>query len=64
MALRAKFKFESDVFFMILLRKIMKNTSLSKEYSAAEDGKIFFGLSHLFPDFASQNQEKDGSIQI
>jgi hypothetical protein len=39
MALRAKFKFETDVFFMILLRKIMKNTSVSKEYSAAEGGK-------------------------
>ena len=39
MALRAKFKFETDVFFMILLRKIMKNTSVSKEYSAASGGK-------------------------
>ena len=34
MALRAKFKFEPDVFFMILRSKIMKNTSGSKEYSA------------------------------
>ena len=34
MALRAKFKFETDVFFMILRSKIMKNTSASKEYSA------------------------------
>ncbi|MFZ4426812.1 MAG: hypothetical protein ACOYOO_06610 [Saprospiraceae bacterium] len=42
MALRAKFKFETDVFFMILLRKIMKNTSVSKEYSAAEGGKNLF----------------------
>ena len=42
MALRAKFKFETDVFFMILLRKIMKNTSVSKEYSAAAGGKILF----------------------
>ena len=25
---------------------------------------IFFGWRHLFPDFASQNQEKDVSIQI
>jgi len=41
-ALRAKFKFETDVFFMILLRKIMKNTSVSKEYSAAVDGKRLF----------------------
>jgi hypothetical protein len=39
MALRAKFKFKTDVFFMILLRKIMKNTSVLKEYSAAEGGK-------------------------
>ncbi|MEY4134696.1 MAG: hypothetical protein RL386_1046, partial [Bacteroidota bacterium] len=30
MALHAKFKFETDVFFMILLRNIMKNTSVSK----------------------------------
>jgi hypothetical protein len=30
MALRAKFKFETDVFFMILRSKIMKNTSVSK----------------------------------
>ena len=42
MALRAKFKFETDVFLMILLRKIMKNTSVSKEYSAAEGGKRLF----------------------
>jgi hypothetical protein len=27
---------------MILLRKIMKNTSVSKEYSAAEGGKNLF----------------------
>ena len=42
MALRANLKFETDVFFMILLRKIMKNTSVSKKYSAAEGGKIPF----------------------
>jgi hypothetical protein len=42
MALRAKFKFETDVFFMILLRKIMKNTSVSKEYSAVVGGKNLF----------------------
>ncbi|MEY4135828.1 MAG: hypothetical protein RL386_2178 [Bacteroidota bacterium] len=41
MALRAKLKFETDVFFMILRSKIMKNTSVSKEYSAAEGGKTF-----------------------
>jgi len=42
LALRAKLKFKTDVFFMILLRKIMKNTSVSKEYSAAAGGKILF----------------------
>jgi hypothetical protein len=42
MALRAKFKFKTDVFFMILLRKIMKNTSVLKEYPAAEGGKRLF----------------------
>ena len=42
LALRAKFKFGTDVFFMILLRKIMKNTSVPKEYSAAEGGKNLF----------------------
>ena len=46
MALRAKFKFETDVFFMILLRKIMKNTSVSKEYSAAAGGKNLFTQPH------------------
>jgi hypothetical protein len=40
-ALRAKLKFETDVFFMILRSKIMKNTSVSKENSAAEGGKTF-----------------------
>jgi hypothetical protein len=42
MALRAKFKFETDVFFMILRSKIMKNTSVSEEYSAAAGGKNLF----------------------
>jgi len=37
---------------------------LCKKYFAAYGGKIFFGWRHLFPDFASQNQEKDVSIQI
>jgi hypothetical protein len=31
MALCAKFKFETDVFFMILRSKNMKNTSVSKK---------------------------------
>jgi hypothetical protein len=42
MALRTKFRFETDVFFMILRSKIMKNTSVSKEYSAAAGGKNLF----------------------
>ncbi|MFZ4426925.1 MAG: hypothetical protein ACOYOO_07185 [Saprospiraceae bacterium] len=42
MALRAEFKFETDVFFMILLRQIMKNTSVSKEYSTVAGGKKLF----------------------
>jgi hypothetical protein len=42
MALRAKFKFQTDVFFMILRSKIMENTSVSKEYSAAAGGKNLF----------------------
>ena len=41
-ALRAKFKFETDVFIMILRSKIMINTSVSKEYSAVEGGKNLF----------------------
>jgi hypothetical protein len=67
----AKFSFKTHVFFMILLRKIMKNTwvlnfnlGLCKKVFAACGGEIFFGWRHLFPDFASQNQEKDVSIQI
>jgi hypothetical protein len=42
MALRAKFKFETDVFFTISRSEIVKNTSVSKAYSAAEGGKNFF----------------------
>jgi hypothetical protein len=37
---------------------------LCKKVFAACGGEIFFGWRHLFPDFASQNQEKDVSIQI
>jgi hypothetical protein len=46
MVLRAEFKFKTDVFFMILLRKIMKNTSVLKEHSAAEGGKNLFSQPH------------------
>jgi hypothetical protein len=42
MALRAKFKFKTDVFFTISLREIMKNTSVLKEYPAAAGGKKTF----------------------
>jgi hypothetical protein len=48
MALHAKFKFETDVFFMILRSKIMKNTSVSKEYSAAAGGKNHFTQPRRF----------------
>ena len=44
MALCAKFKFETDVFFMILRSKIMKNTSVSKEYWGCV--KRFFPALH------------------
>jgi hypothetical protein len=37
---------------------------LCKKVFAACGGEMFFGWRHLFPDFASQNQEKDVSIQI
>ena len=47
MALRAKFKFETDVFFMILRSKIMKNTSVSKEYFDAAGGKNLFTLRQI-----------------
>jgi len=65
MALCAKFKFETEVFFMILRSKIMKNTSVSKENSAAAGGKrlltqpqngyqyiiiIFFGAERIFEE--------------
>ncbi|MEY4133878.1 MAG: hypothetical protein RL386_228 [Bacteroidota bacterium] len=56
MALRAKFKFETDVFFMIFLRKIMKNTSVSKEYSAAEGGKNLFTEPQLL--FGAKRRKK------
>jgi hypothetical protein len=42
MALCAKFKFETDVFFLLLRSKIRKNTSVSKEYSVAVGGERLF----------------------
>ena len=54
MALRAKFKFETEVFFMILRSKIMKNTSVSKEYSAAEGGRTLFAQTQLHPPSADE----------
>jgi len=38
--------------------------AISKVFLAACGGEIFFVWRHLFPDFASQNLEKDVSIQI
>jgi hypothetical protein len=38
----AEFSFETDVFFMILLRKIMKNTSVSNFNLARSAEKILF----------------------
>jgi hypothetical protein len=38
-----KFYFETDVFFMILLRKIMKNTSVSN-FNLALSTEFFFGV--------------------
>ena len=42
MALRAKLCFVRHIIFMISLREIMKMMCLTKEYSAAEGGKILF----------------------
>ena len=41
-ALRAKLNLDGDIFFLILLRKIRKKMSPSKEYFAAEGGKNLF----------------------
>ena len=46
MALCAKFKFETDVFFLTLQSKIRKNTPVSKEYSAGAGGEILFTQPH------------------
>ena len=46
MVLRAKFKFETGVFFLTLRSKIRKNTPVSKEYSAAAGGDILFTQPH------------------
>ena len=42
MALRAKLYLDGDIFFLILLRKIKKKMSPSKESFAAEGGRILF----------------------
>ena len=42
MALRAKLYLDWDIFFLILLRKIKKKMSQSKEYFAAAGGEILF----------------------
>jgi hypothetical protein len=38
--------------------RILSLERLCKKVFAACGGEIFFGWRHLFPDFASQNQEK------
>jgi len=48
LVVRAKFKFETDVFFLILQNKIMKNTSVSKEYSAAAGGKNLWAATYYY----------------
>ena len=42
MALRITLSLDGDIFFLILLRKIRKKMSPSKEYFAAAGGEIFF----------------------
>jgi hypothetical protein len=56
-ALRAKLKFEPDVFFVILRSKITKNTSGSKEYSAAVGGKNLFTQPQIKPSLRSCGYE-------
>ena len=47
MALRAKSQLDGDFYFLILLRKIRKKKSPSKEYFAAEGGKRLFTQPQL-----------------
>jgi hypothetical protein len=42
LALRAKLNLDGDIFFLILLRKIRKKMSPSKEYFAAAGGENLF----------------------
>ena len=46
MALRAKLFLDGDIFFLILLRKIRKKMSPSKEYFAAAGGENLFTQPH------------------
>ena len=46
MALRAKLYLDGDIFFLILLRKIKKKMSPSKECFAAAGGKTIFTQPH------------------
>ena len=48
MALRAKLYLDGDIFFMILLRKIMKKMSPSKESFAAAGGEMLFTQPQYF----------------
>jgi len=46
----AKYSLDGDIFFLILLRKIRKKMSPSKEYFAAEGGKRQFTLPLMEKD--------------
>ncbi|MFZ4426125.1 MAG: hypothetical protein ACOYOO_03125 [Saprospiraceae bacterium] len=46
LALRAKLSLDGDIFFLILLRKIRKKMSPSKEYFAAAGGENLFSQPH------------------
>jgi len=47
LALRAKLNLDGDIFFLILLRKIRKKMSPSKENFAAAGGKRLFTQSQI-----------------
>jgi hypothetical protein len=57
LALRAKLYLDGDIFFLILLRKIRKKMSPSKEYFAAAGGENLF-TQPLKTQFGAQRQEK------
>ena len=54
MALIAKLYLDRDIFFLILLRKIKKKMSLSKESFAASGGEILFTQPYQIKSFAAK----------